>query len=47
MAENIPAARDATALLAVTLEQGLMDNGRLDIASLLCLQEEPPSSVSA
>ena len=45
MDENIPAARDATALLAVTLEQGVMDNGRLDIASLLCLQEEPPSSV--
>ena len=45
MDENIPAARDATALLAVTLEQGVMDNGRLDTASLLCLQEEPPSSV--
>ena len=45
MDENLPAARDATALLAVTLEQGVMDNGRLDIASLLCLQEEPPSSV--
>ena len=40
-----PSSKNATALLAVTLEQGVMDNGRLDMASLLCLQEEPPASV--
>lgn len=43
--ENIQGARDATALLAVTLDQAALDNGRFDLASLLCLQEEPPSTV--
>eukprot|EP00435_Cladocopium_sp_Y103_P045385 s1376_g13.t1 len=42
--ENIQGARDATALLAVTLDQAALDNGRFDLASLLCLQEEPRSS---
>ena len=38
-------ARDAAALLAVTLDQAAFDNGRFDLALLLCLQEEPPSTV--
>lgn len=42
---NLPAARDAAALLAVTLDQAALDNGRFDLANLLCLQEDPPSSV--
>ena len=42
---NLPAARDATALLAVTLDQAALDNGRFDLANLLCLQEDPPSTV--
>lgn len=42
---NLPAARDATALLAVTLDQAALDNGRFDLANLLCLQEDPPSSL--
>eukprot|EP00435_Cladocopium_sp_Y103_P010558 s305_g2.t1 len=43
--ENLAGARDAAALLAVTLDQAALDNGRFDLASLLCLQEEPPSTV--
>ena len=42
---NIPAARDHIALLAVTVDQAALDNGRFDLANLLCLQEEPPSTV--
>lgn len=45
MEDNINAAKDTVALLAVTLEQGVLDQGRLEIASLLCLQEDVPSSV--
>ena len=45
MDENYSAAKDTVALLAVTLEQGVLDNGRLEIASLLCLQEDVPSGV--
>lgn len=45
MDDNIGAAKDTIALLAVTLEQGVLDNGRLEIASLLCLQEDVPSGV--
>ena len=43
--ENLAGARDAAALLAVTLDQAALDNGRFDLALLLCLQEEPPSTV--
>ena len=43
MDDNIGAAKDTVALLAVTLEQGVLDNGRLEIASLLCLQEDVPA----
>ena len=40
MQDNILAAKDTIALLAVTIEQGVLDQGRLEIASLLCLQED-------
>ena len=43
--DNINAAKDCTALLAVMLEQMVMDNGRLEVASLLSLQEDPPIGV--
>ena len=43
--ENLAGARDAASLLAVTLDQAALDNGRFDLALLLCLQEEPPSTV--
>ena len=45
MEDNIGAVKDTVALLAVTLEQGVLDGGRLEIASLLCLQEDVPSGV--
>ncbi len=45
MEENYGAAKDTVALLAVTLEQGVLDSGRLEIASLLYLQEDVPSGV--
>ena len=37
--------RDAAALLAVCIDQSALDNARFNLASLLCLQEEPPSTV--
>jgi len=43
--QNWQAARDQTALLAVTLDQAALDSGKFDLAQLLCLQEEPPSTV--
>lgn len=39
------AARDATALLSVALDQACMDNGRFDLAHVLTLAEELPASV--
>ena len=42
---NIPAAKDTIALLAVSIEQSCLDNGRMELATLLCLQEDPPMSV--
>ena len=42
---NLPAARDSAALLAVTIDQEALDNGRFDLANVLCLQEEPPSTI--
>eukprot|EP00435_Cladocopium_sp_Y103_P075147 s60_g54.t1 len=44
-AGNWDAAKDATALLSVVLDQACLDNGRFDLAHLLCLQEEPPTSI--
>eukprot|EP00435_Cladocopium_sp_Y103_P059278 s1879_g21.t1 len=43
--ENMAAARDATALLAVAVEQAVMDNGRFELASVLCLQDDLPSGI--
>ena len=43
--ENWLAARDATALLMVCLEQTAMDAGRMEVGLLLSLTEEPPQSV--
>eukprot|EP00438_Fugacium_kawagutii_P001505 Skav202551 [mRNA] locus=scaffold2011:393014:394735:- [translate_table: standard] len=44
-ADNVMAARDAIALLAVTLEQACLDNGRFELAAVLCLQDDLPSSI--
>lgn len=44
-ASNWQAARDQTALLAVTIDQAALDQGRFELANLLCLQEEPPATV--
>ena len=44
-AENVGAAKDAISLLAVALDQAVMDGGRFDLASLLTLQEDPPASI--
>eukprot|EP00435_Cladocopium_sp_Y103_P052526 s2167_g16.t1 len=43
--DNIGAARDSLALLAVCLDQAVLDNGKFDLAALLTLQEEPPSAI--
>eukprot|EP00435_Cladocopium_sp_Y103_P067781 s1247_g30.t1 len=42
---NLQAARDSAALMAVCLDQAALDNGRFDLALLLALQEDPPSTV--
>ena len=43
--ENVGAAKDAIALLAVCLEQSALDAGKMDIGLLLSLQEDPPAGV--
>eukprot|EP00435_Cladocopium_sp_Y103_P041612 s550_g11.t1 len=43
--ENWTAARDHAALLAVTIEQTVMDNGKMDLASVLCLQDDLPAGI--
>lgn len=43
--DNMPAAKDSAALLAVCLEQSALDNGRMDIGLLLSLSEDPPAGV--
>ena len=45
MANNLGGAQDTIALLAVMLEQMVLDGGRMEVAGLLCLQEDVPSSV--
>ena len=45
MAGQVEAAMDTIALLAVTIEQCNLDGGRMDLATLLCLQEDPPASI--
>jgi hypothetical protein len=42
---NVAAARDSAALLAVCLDQAMLDQGKFDLALLLTLQEDPPSSI--
>lgn len=43
--DNLLAAKDSAALLAVCLEQAALDNGRMDIGLLLSLGEDPPAGV--
>ena len=45
MAGQTAAAMDTIALLAVSIEQSCLDGGRMDLANLLCLQEDPPASI--
>ena len=45
MAETYMAAMDGVALLAVSLEQASLDGGRMELATLLCLQEDAPASI--
>ena len=44
-AENYLAAKDAVALLFVFMEQLVMDNGKMEVAALLALIEDPPQSL--
>lgn len=43
--DNLPAAKDATSLLMVCLEQSAMDAGHLEIGLLLSLAEDPPAGL--
>eukprot|EP00435_Cladocopium_sp_Y103_P030172 s243_g7.t1 len=43
--DNINAAKDGIALLAVCLEQAALDAGKMDLALLLSLTEDPPAGV--
>ena len=43
--ENVTAAQDALALLFVFLEQLVMDGGKMDVAILLALAEDPPANL--
>eukprot|EP00435_Cladocopium_sp_Y103_P026996 s1075_g6.t1 len=43
--DNMGAAKDAAALLAVCLEQASLDGGKLDVGLLLSLSEDPPVGV--
>ena len=45
MAGNIPAVQDTIALMGVMIEQMVLDNGRMEVAGLLCLQEDVPANV--
>lgn len=47
LVDNLGAARDGVALLAVTIEQMAMDNGRMDVAAVLSLQEDVPGMCPA
>lgn len=44
--ENFQACRDTVALLAVMLEQAVLDGGRLDLAQILTLSDDPPVTTS-
>ena len=43
--ENLEAARDSLALLAVMLEQATLDGGSLELGLLLTLTDDPPSAI--
>ena len=43
--DNFLAAKDATSLLLVCLEQSAMDGGKMDVGLLLALTEDPPQSL--
>lgn len=43
--ENVAAAQDALSLLFVFLEQLVMDGGKMDVAILLALSEDPPANL--
>ena len=43
--DNIGAAQEVVSLLVVALDQAVMDGGRFDLAALLTLQEDPPSTI--
>lgn len=43
--DNLAAAKDATSLLLVCLEQGALDAGHLEIGLLLALSEDPPAGL--
>jgi hypothetical protein len=45
MADQIEAAKDTLALLAVSIEQACVDGGRMDLANLLCLPEDTPAAI--
>ena len=45
LAGNNDACLDILALLCVCLEQASLDNGSMDVAYLLTLQEEPPTGI--
>eukprot|EP00435_Cladocopium_sp_Y103_P061652 s470_g23.t1 len=45
MSDNVGAAKDCIALLAVMLEQACLDNGRFELAQILTMQEDVPASV--
>ena len=42
---NLEAAKDTLGLLAVCIDQAVLDGGRFDLAALLTLQKDPPSSI--
>ncbi len=42
---NLEGAKDTTALLAVMIEQTVLDHGRMELGQVLCLADDPPASI--
>ena len=42
---NLEGAKDTTALLAVMIEQTVLDQGRMELGQVLCLADDPPASI--
>lgn len=42
---NIEGAKDTAALLAVMIEQTVLDNGRMELGQVLCLADDVPASI--